>query len=60
MYHTFIYAYTALQTDNCTEPLSDSSNDQGQGTTDGPGNQELDVIGAPNVSQTPVEGTLYT
>eukprot|EP00731_Ephydatia_muelleri_P007209 Em0003g1457a len=47
----------ALQTDNCTEPLSDSSNDQGQGTTDGPGNQELDVIGAPNVSQTPVEVT---
>eukprot|EP00731_Ephydatia_muelleri_P030838 Em0022g352a len=46
------------QTDNCTEPLSDSSNDQGPGTTDGPGNQELDVIGAPNVSQNPVEHTV--
>ncbi|KAL5509486.1 hypothetical protein EMCRGX_G004873 [Ephydatia muelleri] len=45
------------QTDNCTEPLSDSSNDQGPGTTDGPGDQELDVIGAPNVCQNPVEVT---
>ena len=40
--------------------MSDSSNDQGPGTTDGPGDQELDVIGASNVCQNPVEGTLYS
>ncbi|KAL5503236.1 hypothetical protein EMCRGX_G010154 [Ephydatia muelleri] len=51
------FCQQTLQIDNCTEPLSDSSNDQGQGTTDGPGDQERDVIGAPNVSQTPVEVT---
>jgi hypothetical protein len=51
--------YTA-QTDNCTEPLSDSINDQVPGTTDGPGDQELHVIGAPNVSQNSAEGKLYT
>ena len=60
MYHTWsIYAFTA-QTDNCTEPLSDSINDQVPGTTDGPGDQELHVIGAPNVSQNSAEGKLYT
>ena len=49
MYHTsFINAYTALQSDNCTEPLSDSSNDQGPGTTDGPGDQVIDAIGVSN------------
>ena len=35
--------YTA-QTNNCTEPLSDISNDQGPGNIDGTGDQELDVI----------------
>eukprot|EP00731_Ephydatia_muelleri_P014114 Em0007g1424a len=45
------------QTDNCTEPLSDSINDQVPGTTDGPGDQELHVIGAPNVSQNSAEVT---
>ena len=48
------------QTDNCTEPLSDSINDQVPGTTDGPGDQELHVIGAPNVPQNSAEGKLYT
>eukprot|EP00731_Ephydatia_muelleri_P013473 Em0007g783a len=48
------------QSANCTEPLmSDSSNDQGPGTTDGPGDQELDVIGASNVCQNPVEVSLF-
>ena len=60
MYHTsFINAYTALQSDNCTEPLSDSSNDQGPGTTDGPGDQVIDAIGVSKLSQNPVEGRLY-
>ncbi|KAL5464070.1 hypothetical protein EMCRGX_G033030 [Ephydatia muelleri] len=54
---TYPDCHNSLQSDNCTEPLSDSSNDQGPGTTDGPGDQVIDAIGVSKLSQNPVEVT---
>ena len=48
-----IYACTALS----TEPQSDSVNYQD--TTEGTGDQEINVIGVANPSQSHVEGWLY-
>ncbi|KAL5467636.1 hypothetical protein EMCRGX_G031897 [Ephydatia muelleri] len=50
---TYPDCHNSLQSDNCTETL----NDQGPGTTDGPGDQEIDVIGVSKLSQNPVEVT---